>query len=1508
MKHCIHRLLALTLCAVMVLGCFSAAGSAAGAVESQQVAEIQQEKLVYAKAGEAAFVPAGYTYVYEAENGSTYTKTVPSDAYVTFEALSSKEAEALAALDMGDAEYLTSPEGDTMVSRSFDAKEAAALSGAVKEILGEQTVEEGQQLQVVSPAYTAETEVRVMITFEDDAVIRQPRMNVALGETLGATEIQAVQDLEQRQNVTLTSMERRLGHKIEVGSQFTLLTNAAAVTVPYGELAQIRKMEGVKSAYVMPTFEIPEINAQEVTTLEPNMKYVAPGMGAIPAWEYGFDGTGMSVAIIDSGLYYNNPVFAINPADESAVAFTKADIQEILTNHELHAETLAEGVTVDNTYYSSKIPFGFSYGAAAADFGSDNAGIAHGTHVAGIVAGNMPEGAEEQFKMDTMGLAPEAQLLVMNVSDRNGSIYFDAVLAALEDCIVLGVDCANLSLGSPCGPAYVEGLTEVFDAAYEAGVSVAVSAGNSYFSGWGSLWGDNMVKSTSVDTGTIGMPGSFDAPLTVASVENAAVFYTQGNALSYMSRYNYETYVNYAEMTGVPDGKGFREQLGGQEFEFTKDPADAEGKLLFSLVSEDVDPVELVNQAVEAKAAGLILLNGSGVTLTEFPLPIASLMAFFFEMVERDIQGNVLRVEGFWNKSETAGQMSDFSSWGPTGSLTLKPEITGIGGNVLSAYGDGMGIASGTSMSSPAVAASAALVRQYLKDTDIPEEDYAHVTNCLLMSTATPILDEENETLYFVRRQGAGMVNIGAAMNAEAYIQVEGTNKAKLELGDDPERTGVYEMAFEVVNFSDADKTYTLDTTVLGQKAVGGLVKYGEVTHLTYEYARELDADITYSAADGKITVPAGQTVKITATVALAEDEKEYYDERFPCGAYVEGFIHLNSEDEVNLSIPFLGFYGDFADGPTLETGSYVSLMEKFPYTTADQVHTALWGTIPTNLDPEKGNLISPRVKHYLGDSRNYDIGKIPAEYESPDNSFDGYHAFRPVTVGVSPNGDLSLDDLNFTVGLTRNAANVHYTVTDNATGEILWEEDTGHIAKTYSQAACFAPTLEWLYPILGIDQATGNYIYDFKNCFLEENTWVTMRLEVTPEDPDGEVVSREFPLYIDCTGPFNKDDFTIEYLFSNYFKEWQGEYFKYISEEWFYDCCEDYVLEYVPNDGWAGGCFRYTYMNEALRTPGYHKSRSECEAGRFTFTSEKQRFISTSFDYAGNVSALMVESGDGFQECVDLTADKTAIQVGETLTIRNLGEAEQFTPILRWTVSDPTVAEIVESGNDYCTVRGIAHGAVTVTGDLYGRGESIEIQVTDPAFAEFEDKFVDISGHWAKDEILNSTYRGWFQGVDGTHFAPNVSTTRAMMVTTLYRLAGAPEVTEKSSFTDVPEDAWYADAVAWATQSGVTEGTSEETFSPNEEVTREQAAAFLYRYVTNVLGFWLTPEGDLSGYTDGDRISEFATEAVLWATDAGIFQGFPDGTFQPQGSLTRAQLARILTVLNRYAASYSPW
>ena len=154
--------------------------------------------------------------------------------------------------------------------------------------------------------------------------------------------------------------------------------------------------------------------------------------------------------------------------------------------------------------------------------------------------------------------------------------------------------------------------------------------------------------------------------------------------------------------------------------------------------------------------------------------------------------------------------------------------------------------------------------------------------------------------------------------------------------------------------------------------------------------------------------------------------------------------------------------------------------------------------------------------------------------------------------------------------------------------------------------------------------------------------------------------------------------------------------------------------------------------------------------------------------------------------------------------------------------------------------------------------------------------------------------------GMGNHRFAPNGTTTRAMLVTTLYRLADSPEVGEGSTFTDVAEGAWYADAIAWAQDVGIAKGITETRFAPNSNVTREQAATFLYRFVTEYLKIESAESTDLSMYKDADEISSYAKTAVAWATAKNLFEGFPNGTLQPKDTLTRAQLAKLLTILDQ--------
>lgn len=164
----------------------------------------------------------------------------------------------------------------------------------------------------------------------------------------------------------------------------------------------------------------------------------------------------------------------------------------------------------------------------------------------------------------------------------------------------------------------------------------------------------------------------------------------------------------------------------------------------------------------------------------------------------------------------------------------------------------------------------------------------------------------------------------------------------------------------------------------------------------------------------------------------------------------------------------------------------------------------------------------------------------------------------------------------------------------------------------------------------------------------------------------------------------------------------------------------------------------------------------------------------------------------------------------------------------------------------------------------------------------------------WFYNDVKYVYDKGMMAGTAADVFAPNATTTRAMIVTILYRLEGSPAVTGTSAFVDVPAGQWYTDAVNWAAANQIVKGTSATTFAPNDSITREQMAAILYRYA-QYKGYDVTKKADLSGYSDNGQVSAYAKDALAWANAAKLINGVTNTTLAPQGNATRAQVSAIL-------------
>ena len=970
------------------------------------------------------------------------------------------------------------------------------------------------QYLIENGGYKDTDEVVVMVAVDGESLIET--FNGGKTETKSvseyaesfAGEVQEA-DIVKKQNAVISALQAS-GLITGVEYRYTTVLNAFAVNTVYGNLEKIEKTAGVKSVSLSDTYNRVETQMTDSSANPLNVVDIDENTGIYNNTSK-YTGLGTVTAVLDSGFDMSHRVFARDyegKEDKLVISKTDSTSELEVKNVEGGAVKLADlkagqttkGLKVKDVYYSQKIPFAYDYADKDPDvFPYDSE---HGTHVAGIIAGD-----DEVIH----GIAPDTQLVLMKVfPDLDSGGKTEDIIAALEDAVRFKVDAINMSLGTSCGFSREcdedpdkPNVAKVYDAINDSGISLITAASNSYSAGFGGEQGNtNMV--TNPDSGTVGSPSTYDAALSVASIsgersryietsDGKMFFYNESNDLQKIEQNNFfEDFKAYLKELGTPltsgkneftyvhvSGSGddvcYRDFVNAYKAKNpgadTTDPEVKKqvlkGKIV--LVERGTNSFEdKAHIAAEYGAIACIIYNNIDGDITmsmgnKWHIPTISISRDDGRELAKKSQGSL-----FFDEENLAGPfMSDFSSWGPTPSLGIKPEITAHGGNIKSAIpgrdGDEYryGKLSGTSMACPNLCGIVVLIRQYLKDSyggELTEKQIKNLTNQLMMSTAGIAINEENNP-YSPRKQGAGLADIGRTTTTKGYITVDGSDRSKLELGDDPTRSGIYTMNFNVVNMSETDLVYDFSLVGMTESVSTSDDKFvAETPHILGNTFK-----VEFEGGDGnvsgnKITVNGNasgtnanewNSVKVKVTYTLSADDRKYIDDRFPYGMYVEGFIKLANADSqgVSLNAPFLAFYGDWTEAPMFDKTYYeVETTAHDPsISDDDKVKADYYATTPYG--KYFYNYMIP-LGTYLYDIDTSKYGEIPATEEKIAIS-DTLGAIDGVSVVLA--------------GLLRGAKQMKFTLTDKVTGEELWNHIDYNALKSFSQGGSPLPYYDYL-------------------------------------------------------------------------------------------------------------------------------------------------------------------------------------------------------------------------------------------------------------------------------------------------------------------------------------------------------------------------------------------------------------------------------------------------------------
>ncbi|SFU71557.1 lactocepin [Clostridium sp. DSM 8431] len=734
-----------------------------------------------------------------------------------------------------------------------------------------------------------EEEIRVIVQLEDAPAIE---------ENDGADYTDSVKSSEENikdsQVDIISKAEEITGSSVR--RSFGYLVNGFSINTKRKNIDALSKIDGVKCV-------------TEVRSYKPSMEAAKNILGAKSTWnDLGYKGEGMVVSIIDTGIDYRHK--DLQKINEENTKIKKSEAES-------KAKELEHG-----QYFTDKVPYGYNYADENTNIIDD--GSMHGMHVAGIVAANGDESGTSTYET-VKGIAPEAQLLAMKVFTNNpdmSSAYDDDIIAAIEDSVKLGADVINMSLGSTAGftnPDDPENAA--VQRATEAGVICVISAGNSGTSTELSDWDQPNDLLEIKDTSTIGSPSTASSSLSVASMENTNL---ASSAMAYESTKGVKEKVEYS----TPDKDSLSKLAGtftlvdcgsGSEEDF-KDK-DLTGKV--ALIERGINTFqEKYNGAINKGAEGVIIYNHTsggdvtiGMSISGITKPVISMGHSQGEAIKNLIsEGDdtfTLSFSGDVVVSENPdiADMSQYTSWGATSDLEFKPEITAPGGDIYSlANNDSYQVMSGTSMAAPNTAGSEALIIQAVKKKfpNLSGEELVRFVKNTAMNTAKPMIDkydESNAIPYSPRRQGAGLLNIVNAINNNVIIKYkDGKGAAALKEVDNTTK-----FQLTLTNYGDKEVTYTLkDEKVYGERLDDKKVIHEEV--LNGSVAR-FDSD--------SVTLKKGESKVVNVTLNInSEEEKD---------RFVEGYLNFTSTDEnvPSLSVPFMGFYGDWSAESIIDTPNY---------------------------------------------------------------------------------------------------------------------------------------------------------------------------------------------------------------------------------------------------------------------------------------------------------------------------------------------------------------------------------------------------------------------------------------------------------------------------------------------------------------------------------------------------------------------------------------------------------